>query len=96
MSKQAGVELFTKADWHKFDEVRRKYKHNRKVLTDQLHILVKEMPSKMHSRCSSTLQSILSEAICRQVLPQDGRQEFEKIVPCGDGSKQPLISSPWS
>jgi hypothetical protein len=95
-SKQLGVELFTKADWSKFEEVRRKYKDNRKILTDQIHILVKEMPSKMHSRCSSTLQSILSEVICQQILPLDGRKEFEKIVPCGDGGKQPVISSPWS
>jgi len=66
------------------------------ILTDQIYILVKEMPSKMHRSCSSTLQSILSGAICQQILPLDGRKEFEKIVPCGDGGKQQLISPPWS
>jgi len=76
------VELFTKGDWPQFEEVRTKYKYNRKILTDQVHILVKEMPSKMRSRYSS---SISSEAICHQILPLDGRKEFEKIVPCGNG-----------
>jgi hypothetical protein len=42
------------------------------------------------------LQSILSEAICQQILPDDGAKEFEKVVPWGDSGEQPLISSPWS
>jgi hypothetical protein len=82
------VELFSKTDWARFEEVRQKYKHNRTILIDGVHVLVKEMPSPIHSRISVTLQSILSKSICRQLLPLDGREEYDKVVACGDGSKQ--------
>ena len=91
-----GVELFSKMEWLQFEEVRRKYKHNRTILTDGVHILVKEMPSPIHSRISVTLQSILSKSICRHLLPQDGREEYEKVVSCGDGSKQSFCLFIWT
>jgi hypothetical protein len=80
--------MFSRTDWLEFDEVRRKYKRKRNILTDGVHILVKEMPSRIHSRISATLQSILSTSICHQLLPQDGRGEHYKVVSCGDGSTQ--------
>ena len=50
----------------------------------------------MHGICSSLLESILSEAICKQILRNDGTKDFEKVVPWDENGNQPFISSPWS
>jgi hypothetical protein len=88
----SGVELLSKGDWTVFENFRSKYKHNRKILVDGTFIVVKELPSLIHSRSSAMLQSILSRSLCKQLLMQDGKEDYEKLVPCGDGSKQSFCS----
>jgi len=53
---------FSEQDWKSIDEVREKYKYNRRIETDFHFFLIKEIVSQVHSRASQFMQMKLASA----------------------------------